>query len=211
MTRLTQILGTGKTVMTLTLIMATLHQLSAPEESMIDVRPVLTPLSLRYFPSGEMAAARNRLMRSRRQKSTDVPTLGVPSLPELLLHQMCTKPDETVWERRMRPDSEWDNTLQIFEQHQFRVLFQSNIPFYHHYDTEPTDNGRFKRRRGAAGPRTMYLTSATLIVVPSNLISQWDREIHKHCERELRVLILRSRSKLPDAKTLASDYDVSHF
>ncbi|KAK0239544.1 SNF2 family N-terminal domain-containing protein [Armillaria nabsnona] len=201
-------LGTGKTVMTLTLIMATLHQLSAPEESMIDVRPVLTPLSLRYFPSGEMAAARDRLMRSRRQKSTNIPTLGVPSLPELLLHQMCTQPDETVWEHRMRPDSETDNTLQIFEQHQFRVLFQSNIPFYHHYDTEPTDNERFKRRKGAAGPRTMYLTSATLIVVPSNLISQWDREIHKHCERELRVLILRSRSKLPDAKTLASDYDI---
>ncbi len=114
MTRLTQIIGTGKTVMTLTLIMATLHQLSAPEESMIDVRPVLTPLSLRYFPSGEMAAARDRLMRSRRQKSTNIPTLGVPSLPELLLHQMCTKPDETVWEHRMRPDSETDNTLQIY-------------------------------------------------------------------------------------------------
>ncbi|KAK0463570.1 uncharacterized protein EV420DRAFT_1618586 [Desarmillaria tabescens] len=164
-------LGTGKTVMTLTLIMATLHQLSAPEESIIDVRPVLTPLSLRYFPSAEMSAARNRLMRSRRQKSTNVPALGVPSLPELLLHQIFSS-----------------NT-------NFGLFSRATYQFYHHYDTEPIDNERFQRRKGTAGPRTMYLTSANLdrrylLISSANGIG----EVHKHCERELRAL--------------ASDYDI---
>ena len=39
--------------MTLSLILSTLNQLSAPEESIVDDRSVMTPLSFRHFPSPE--------------------------------------------------------------------------------------------------------------------------------------------------------------
>jgi protein tyrosine phosphatase (PTP) superfamily phosphohydrolase (DUF442 family) len=54
----------------------------------------------------------------------------------------------------------------------------------------------------------MYLTSASLIVVPPQLVAQWDSEILKHCRSGLRVLVLKSKTQIPQAKALASDYDV---
>jgi hypothetical protein len=54
----------------------------------------------------------------------------------------------------------------------------------------------------------VYLTTASLIVVPPNLVAQWDSEILKHCHSGLRVLVLKSKTKLPQAKALASDYDI---
>ncbi|KAH0583511.1 hypothetical protein H2248_009138 [Termitomyces sp. 'cryptogamus'] len=87
-------------------------------------------------------------------------------------------------------------------------LLRMNSPFYHHYPEISFDAERSPRTKTGVGPRMVYLTSATLIIVPSNLISQWDREIHKHCEYPLRVLILRTGSQMPDASFLASDYDI---
>ena len=55
----------------------------------------------------------------------------------------------------------------------------------------------------------MYLSAATLVVVPPNLFNQWLNEINKHCENSVtaRVYAANNRS-LPPADELASMYDV---
>ena len=55
----------------------------------------------------------------------------------------------------------------------------------------------------------VYLTAATLVVVPDNLQMQWASEILKHCTDLLRVLVVKNKEELPDAPVLATDYDVS--
>ncbi|KAG6864745.1 hypothetical protein C0991_007420 [Blastosporella zonata] len=204
-------LGTGKTVMILGLILATINQLSAPEASIIDERPVMTPLSFRHFPSSECVSARKGFLR--RNKGA-FPTEGsrVPSLVELLLHRRRTMPDINIHNtdnplgaNREERRQHWIERLEEIPQ---GILLPLNIPFYHHNQGSPTIAERSPRSNANPGPRVVYLTSATLIIVPSNLLSQWDREIHKHCEYPLRTLILRSGTPMPNATSLASDYDI---
>ncbi|KAF8077645.1 hypothetical protein FPV67DRAFT_1462505 [Lyophyllum atratum] len=204
-------LGTGKTVMILALVLATIDQLSSPEKSIMDDRPVLTPLSFRYFPSFECISARKHFHRWR----DDVfPIQGsrVPSLVELLLHRKRTKPDTRILDTStpsgMERDSKRAEIAAQVEQIPPGEHLQLNAPFYHHYQGEPTDTKRSSRNSAYPGPRRIYLTSATLIIVPPNLLSQWDREIHKHCDYPLRVLILRTGTPMPSARSLASDYDI---
>jgi hypothetical protein len=68
-------------------------------------------------------------------------------------------------------------------------------------------------RNATSNPaRKIWLSTATMVVVPSNLIQQWQEEIKKHLvEGALRVLVMKSPSdKLPSAKVLA-DYDIILF
>jgi hypothetical protein len=59
-------------------------------------------------------------------------------------------------------------------------------------------------------PRKIYLSTATLVVVPANLVRQWEREIEKHTTG-LKVLVMRSnQSKLPPAAEL-TEYDIILF
>ncbi|THV03958.1 hypothetical protein K435DRAFT_714928 [Dendrothele bispora CBS 962.96] len=202
-------LGTGKTVMVLALVLSTIKQLSVPEHSFIDQRPVLTPLSLRHFPSGEFAATRNRYQ----VKKEDISSSRVPSFREILLHLLCSKPDASI------PNTNDDQGLQKYENQERLSELYSNLPsyelwrrynppFYLHHDDDPTGQRMSSRGQGVSAPRLMYITSATLIVVPANLISQWDREILKHCEVLPRVLIIRSGTLLPNARELANEYDI---
>jgi hypothetical protein len=63
-------------------------------------------------------------------------------------------------------------------------------------------------------PRQLALCSATIIVVPRNLLHQWQAEIRKHVaddEDGLRVLIMeKNTDQLPSAKRLM-EYDVILF
>lgn len=193
--------------MMIALIIATRHQISSPEHSIVDERAILTPLAFRYFPSGEFESARKRFYHS--PGALDLPKCEtrVPSLVELLLHH-----------HRVSPYCDVPNTdppvSSIERQDQVRTLplgdaLRVNAPFYHHFLGEPHDLERTKRNEEVLGPRVMYLTSATLIVVPPNLLSQWDREITKHCALTLRVLIVRPKVPLPSVRSLATDFDVS--
>ncbi|KAJ3894949.1 hypothetical protein GG344DRAFT_39846 [Lentinula edodes] len=209
-------LGTGKTLIILALVLGTMKQLSKPEESVIDTRPVLTPLAFQRFPSGEISSLRERF--PRKAKMTEVSSESrVPSFRELLLHQLCSNPDIRVpdtstatgvaLKERQRHLSETFD-LPAFES--LRKLQKENLPFYFHFqdDYTLTDFRTSDRGRDNPGPRIMYLSVATLIIVPPNLISQWDREIHKHCKEMPRVLIVRSNTVLPSARDLAANYDI---
>lgn len=173
--------------------------------------PVLTPISLATFPC--YVEQRKRLTRG--QPPPEVPL--VPSFTDILLHRISTNPRAALPNPLSattfaceRQEHLWD-TIQSTIPHLNNRL-KVNQPFYYQYrGGEPSDYERVQRSNGKIQPRKTYLTSATLIVVPVNLISQWDREIHKHCAYPLRVLIVRSRNQLPSARVLASDYDVSSF
>ncbi|EIN07069.1 hypothetical protein PUNSTDRAFT_104552 [Punctularia strigosozonata HHB-11173 SS5] len=190
-------LGTGKTVMILSLIMATLDELPAPEESILDTRPVLTPISMRVFSTTEAKAARKRASRGGRTIAP--PVGGVPTLVEMSLH----------WSR-LHPAK---SGLRQFEDQLARTnllpMLTGNVPFYHHFIVDGLEQDSSRRKTSGAGPRTMHITSATLVIVPPNLVAQWQREIQKHCEDGLRVLTVNKDADLPRPSELASNFDVS--
>lgn len=191
-------LGTGKTVMILGLILATVDQLSQPEESLLDYRPVMSPLAYRTFPADEYLNARRR---AGMHKSSTLDVTRVPSLVEILLHRIRTwgdKVDTRSHEEQLEASNLWQ-------------LLQANTPFYHHYPVKSPMRALGPSRtrdRDSEYPRLMHLTTATLVVVPVNLLGQWDREILKHCHSTLRYLIIRQTTQIPSAKALASDYDL---
>ena len=196
--------------MILSLIAATKNQISAPEGSIVDDRPVMTPLSFRHFPSAEFATSRKKFSRGNHQHSNEISR--VPSLVELMLHRSRTAPYcdipksySSTQYRRLTKFEDDVNTLPLGE------MLRENLPFYHHYHGDISVQERSPRNRRDQGPKTMYLTSATLVIVPANLLSQWDREIMKHCSTPLRVLMLRTKTPMPSVKSLATDFDVGRI
>ncbi|TFK54619.1 hypothetical protein OE88DRAFT_1693397 [Heliocybe sulcata] len=192
-------LGTGKTVMILALILATIDQLSQPEESIPDTRPIMTPLSLRNFPFTEPTETRRRLHIAA-GATVDKRGHKIPSLSEILIHHLRAAPEDTG----IRTNEELLERLPLWH------LYQANTPFYYHYDIdiENSYQRRTSRKPASPGPRRMYLTTASLIVVPVNLVDQWDSEIQKHCDTRLRVFVERSGGTMPSASRLASEYDI---
>lgn len=188
--------GSGKTVMILGLILATLGQLPEPEEAVLDDQSALTPLAYRHFPMHECITARDR---------TGLPPLSqtderrVPSLVEILLHHIRLS-------TAMRELHEYEDELKATNLWQ---LLHSNTPFYLHSAATAKLRGLPRSRRPIKlGPRIMYLSSATLVIVPLTLLGQWHREIQKHCLSDVRYLMVHQSGDLPAAKVLATDYDV---
>lgn len=67
-----------------------------------------------------------------------------------------------------------------------------NLPFYE----IPPDLPRMNRNTRIPPPRQLVLCSGTIIVVPRNLLHQWQSEIRKHVlEGGLKVLVVDSASK----------------
>lgn len=190
--------GTGKTVMILGLILATVDQLPAPEESILDPRPVMTPLAFRHFPSSPFTQARQRLERGK-QKRKDERAPRIPSLTETLIHYCRVNPE--VMSSRPRKEN--------FPVNHLWPAYRRNVPFYYHYEDEPFEAMRPNRNKREVGPKTMYLTTATLVIVPPNLLNQWSSEINKHCDENVSVFRATERSGLPPAQKLATSYDVS--
>lgn len=91
--------------------------------------------------------------------------------------------------------------------------FRLNIPFYHVNEREPSTASGRRRSTPIKGPRRIYLTTATLVIVPRSLVVQWQTEIQKHCVDGLRLYVSDNHGHstvqpLPGAKVLASEYDV---
>ncbi|KZV71605.1 hypothetical protein PENSPDRAFT_605479 [Peniophora sp. CONT] len=183
-------LGTGKTVMVLALILATMDDLPEPEQT-IYTPDILTPVAFRHFRDTEYRAARER---ARWKKTTG----EFPTLVETLHHYLRASPDRAYSLRNTLAESN-------------PALYQSverNAPYYLHYNDEVE---RMRSSRGGkriSSPRVVYLTSATLVVVPPNLVAQWVSEIHKHVSADIRVLVIRRDDEIPPALSLATQYDI---
>lgn len=182
--------------MIIALVLATASQLPDPEESLVDERPVMTPLAYHHFPSVEYALARDRAGLDWRAIQQ------VPSLVELLVHHFSL----------FKVTTGHPGFADELEASHLWPFIRANKPFYHSYNTELTAEALKRSHRRVAFnlcPRTMYLSSATLVIVPLTLLGQWKTEIGKHCHDCVRYLIVRPSMDLPDARKLASDYEVS--
>ncbi|KAI0273498.1 hypothetical protein BC834DRAFT_854101 [Gloeopeniophorella convolvens] len=196
-------LGTGKTIMILALVLATIDQLPKPEESIHDARPVMTPLAFRHFPHPEFEAARKRLTRRRQRRQPASNVDSVPRLLELMLHYVRTSPDGL----HLRQNVDWLQNRGLLSQ------IDLNAPFYFQNE-DPVAFPRSRRNKVDPGVRKMYLTTATLIVVPANLLAQWNSELMKHClgseesDDAPRPLLVKPKDELPTARLLSSNYDI---
>jgi hypothetical protein len=152
----------------------------------------MTPLSVLHFSSD------SRLGRQSGIKYRGIPKSSprVPSLREILLDQQSRAASSHAMDEVLPGD--------------MAQALPHNQPFYLVYPESFVEARRGERTaQRTTPPRKVYLTSATLIVLPLTLMDQWDREINKHCDMDLRVLSIRGNDPLPSAKELASMYDVS--
>lgn len=83
----------------------------------------------------------------------------------------------------------------------------ASAPYVHVWPRPPAHLSRVRPLRT---PVRVYLTSATLLLVPLELAEQWKDEIRKHTEPgSLRVLVVtRLDEPLPSALVLAEEYDI---
>ncbi|KAL6818608.1 P-loop containing nucleoside triphosphate hydrolase protein [Trichoderma sp. SZMC 28013] len=58
-------------------------------------------------------------------------------------------------------------------------------------------------------PKKIYLSTASVVIVPNNLVAQWRQEIHKHTEG-LKVLVLGKNDGVPSLEDILT-YDVLLF
>lgn len=91
------------------------------------------------------------------------------------------------------------------------TLLAGNHPFYMDFYPESDDLTSFNLRKSALHPQEkIFLSSATLVVVPSILRLQWEAEILKHVkDGALRVLVLKTKDDVVSVENLANSYDVS--
>lgn len=82
----------------------------------------------------------------------------------------------------------------------------------HYFLPPPPPRRQASRNIDSTPPRKIWLTAATIVVVPSNLVRQWELEIKKHTTG-LKVLVVkwpRRKQPLPPTKELA-EFDLILF
>ncbi|KAI5122210.1 hypothetical protein M0805_002699 [Coniferiporia weirii] len=187
-------LGTGKTVMTLALILATLDTLPRPPEHCSD--RIITPLARRIASHLSSGSSRKSAVHSGR---TTEGSCKLPTLVEHLCHYIRANPDNI--DVRSYEDE--------LEDRQLWKPLMKNTPYYLHDDSVLVrDIGRPQRRHKTESSRLIYLSAATLIVVPKTLQAQWSSEILKHCSSSIRTLVIKQKGDIPPAHELASNYDI---
>lgn len=186
--------------MTLSLILSTVDQLPAPPEAIEAATPVLTPIAFKLFPSEPYNGARKLVVGRRGAKGGH---LEVPSLLETMVHYVRINSESVGLqpaEDELRAAGLWDPIV-------------ANTPFYFHQNGKTADPNRGLRARARPAPVVTYLSPATLVLVPQNLLGQWENEINKHCTAQIpqRVLVIQKEVKIPSPKQLASGYIVRVF
>lgn len=213
-------MGVGKTIICIALILSTLSHVSQPDQE--PMASATTSLMALQFPQHEYQGADparglaqdlvtapfgapspgERISRVRPPKATQAETPppkerieGRVSLVEIAAHRLRTT--------NMCPPS----VLATLPPQLQDLLGLVSAPFIHLWPPPPTRMSRISQGRT---PLRVYLTSATLVLVPLTLLVQWLEEIEKHCEPgALRVLAVPDmHTPLPDALHLAQDYDI---
>ncbi|WRT68549.1 uncharacterized protein IL334_005526 [Kwoniella shivajii] len=180
-------MGTGKTLMCLSLIVSTLFQPTLPPPITIDLSPITTDIAERTYPF--TANHDLRALTGFPRSQTD---LVCPSLVELCSNVIATY-DPSVKRRPDIPDI-------------FRALLNRRT----FYCVLPVDNecSRIAKKRTAnQRVKKIYLAKGTLIVLPQILVHQWIAEIEQHLEEGLLKVYQGVGEELPSIEILL-DYDV---
>lgn len=216
-------MGVGKTIICLALILATLDDMSEP-----DLEPMASTITSQMaltFPDHEYQGADPSGLHSRRLVTA---AFGAPSPGERMGRH--PKPPPISDEPRMEPTAETiacsPVSLVSIAAHKLRtthacrpaltctlppqiqeILDERSAPFFHLWPPPPARVSRISQSRS---PLRVYITSATLVLVPLTLLTQWMSEIKKHCEPgALRVFTLSDmHTPLPPASVLAQNYDI---
>ncbi|UZJ57114.1 hypothetical protein CBS101457_006434 [Exobasidium rhododendri] len=125
----------------------------------------------------------------------------LPSLRDMCAHKIRMSGSSIAPEQ-------YSNEEQQFHIRAMKSLLKSATPFYHLWP--PLRGHRTPRVEVVRMPVRVYLSAATIVVVPGTLLAQWQAEIAKHTKPDaLRVLYLpHATSQIPSALELANDYDV---
>ncbi|WVQ80158.1 hypothetical protein IAT38_002263 [Cryptococcus sp. DSM 104549] len=182
-------MGTGKTLMCLTLILSTLHQPTLPPTTDIDISPVSTDVAERTYPF---------VSHSRMRDLTGFPShqtsFAFPSLVDLCANLLAIHDPSASKSPYLPPQVQ---TLLK------RKTFYCKLPL-------PQDDSCSRAVKKVAvntKVQKMFLAKGTIVVVPQILVPQWAREVDKHLEEgELNVLVADNRALPPIHKLL--EYDV---
>ncbi|KLO14911.1 hypothetical protein SCHPADRAFT_291351 [Schizopora paradoxa] len=204
---LSEELGSGKTLMILALILSDLNSLPPPPDNLSTSSRVLTPLSIRHFPFAHCEDSRTLALSTNRQNFFSDGRF--PTLVELCLDYVRTSEDGYDLQQHYPPKSQSGVPLEDHLEHAALLKpLLHNSPFF--LQSSPViEDKKYKTRVAIPDiPRLIYISPATVIVVPPNLMSQWEGQISLHCSRNLRVLVVKGDLKLPSAQQLASSYDI---
>ncbi|KAH8926075.1 hypothetical protein BT69DRAFT_1036034 [Atractiella rhizophila] len=218
-------MGTGKTFISLALIMSTKGSLAditdVQREAPFFPKPVVLSDLSASWGFKEYVEERSKVGFEDVTHAQEQSKVRIPSLRHLAAHRLLcsgreTNPLEGVDKERMR-GMEVSNVIKELE---------SNPPYYflpyvsrlgYTYNVNPTASISSTRtptptpkvRGQPATPeyRKLYVSKTNLVIVPSNLVVQWKEEIAKHIvEGELKVFVWAKKA-LPSAEELIK-YDV---
>ncbi|ORY35479.1 SNF2 family N-terminal domain-domain-containing protein [Naematelia encephala] len=187
-------MGVGKTLICLALILATLHQPCDAPPVDENTSLVVTGTALRTYPG--LAYSR---LRERLEEFPDAAESYKPIKPSLAM--LCA-------DVLARDDPSAANDTIITSDRNLRKLL-CQTPFYYEFPIAILDN-RLRNTRIDETTRSanrVYLSPATLVIVPAILLSQWRQEIDKHLEKNaLRLCFVKAEDKMPELHhLLASD------
>jgi hypothetical protein len=87
-----------------------------------------------------------------------------------------------------------------------RTVLERNAPYYE----IPPEVPRMNRNTIVPPPRQLALCSGTIVVVPRNLLHQWQAEIGKHLKKDaLKILIVDTATKRPKKDVLPTEEEYS--
>lgn len=182
-------MGVGKTLICLSLVLATLHQPAQPPPHDIDLSPILTDHMLHTYPFRRMRAIREDVSLLTRLD------LAVPTLSELCANILACR-DHSV-----------DLAFSAVNVDPGISALIHQRTFYYKYPPDTSCMRTAKARKISGIADKIFLSNTTLVAVPPILVDQWMQEIEKHVE--LGVLkVLKVDGELPHAARLL-EYDVS--
>ena len=181
-------MGTGKTLMCLSLIVSTLHHPCRGPTDTVNISPITTDYAERSYPA--QSNCKLREMVGFPQSCTQ---LVKPSLLDICADILAIH-DHSAYRASHLPPT-------------VRPLLNRQA-LYYEIPADVDCMREVKRRNLFLSVKKKYLANTTLVVVPAILLQQWRDEITKHVvEGTLRVLEVAS-ADLPDIEELLN-YDVS--
>jgi hypothetical protein len=179
-------MGVGKTLISLAVILSTLHQPAQTPPHEIDISPAVTAHQLHTYPLGAAQEVRSLLPRYPPLRID----LAMPSLAEMCANILATR------DRSAAAD---------VGPHMSKLLNQRIC--YYKYPPDTSCMRAVKAAYISDIPERVYLSKTTLLVVPPILVDQWLHEIERHVEHGA-LLVLKVEGELPGIHKLL-EYDVS--